>query len=701
MKKTGQVHSGSNIVSPKESAVPTVCCFCHKHCGIIAYVKDGVLQRVKADPAHPASRGDICPKVAAAREVVYSPDRLKYPLRKTKSGFQRISWDEALDIVSSRLLEIRAKYGAETLARCQGAPVSLAAFDCFRQLLASYGSANSTGAAHLCHVPRMVAFDTVYGGMPQPDYENTGCMIVWGCNPIDTRAYEFAFGRYARLIPQMKKRGAKLIVIDPMRTSLADLADKWLAIEPGTDDALALAMLNVIISEGLYDKEFVAQWTVGFEQLAEHVEQFTPEWAQDITRLPANEIREVARLYATTKPASIRDGNSIDMYPKAVQTARAIGILCAVTGNLDVKGGNVFFPSPNLAPRMARPTKAKRMSADKYPLLPEIPFPYFMDAVLSGEPYKPRAMFVHHANPALINADSARVRQALEGLELLVVCDIFKSATAELADIILPEASDYERYGVECYASAEGGFVALMQRVIEPVGESRPVFEIEYELAKRMGLEAAYPWTNTEEWINYKLKPAGITLEKLRQQPVIYTTPPVQYKKYLKNGFNTPSGKVELYSQRLRDHGYPPLPPYKDLEAGFAGQPALLEKYPLIGTSRKIAVYVHTRFRNIPSLRKIEPEPLMRIHPQDAQPRGVNDGDLTAVESPKQKVEIKAKVTTDVLPGVIAIDFGWGNPWDPGPDVNILTSDEDRDPISGSTPNRRFRCQVAKANSSL
>jgi len=641
----------------------------------------------------------MCPKGAAARQVVYSPDRLKYPLRKTKSGFQRISWDEALDIVSSRLLEIREKYGAEALARFHGAPVTLSAFDGFRQLLAAYGSANSTGPGHLCHVPRMIAFDTVYGGMPQPDYENTRCMIVWGCNLPDTRRYGLACGRYTRLIPQIKKRGAKLIVIDPMHTGLAGLADKWLAIEPGTDDALALAMLNVIISEGLYDNEFVAQWTVGFEQLAEHVERFTPEWAQDITRLPANDIREVARIYATTKPASIRDGNSIDMYPKVVQTARAIGILCAITGNLDVEGGNVFFPSPNLSPPLAKPPTAKRMSADKYPLAREVPFPYFADAILGGEPYKPRAMLVHHANPALVNADSTRVRQALENLELLVVCDIFKSATAELADIILPEASDYERYGFECYASAEGGFVTLMQKVIEPVGESRPVFEIEYELAKRMGLEAAYPWTNTEEWINYRLKPTGITLEKLRQQPVIYTTPPVQHKKYLKNGFNTPSGKVELYSQRLRDHGYPPLPQYKDLDAGFADQTALLEKYPLIGTSRKPGVYVHTRFRNIPSLRKIEPEPLMRIHPQDAQTRGIKDGDLTAVESPKRKVEIKAKVTTEVLPGVIVIDFGWGNPWDPGPDVNILTSDEDRDPISGSTPNRRFRCQVTKANS--
>jgi thiosulfate reductase/polysulfide reductase chain A len=689
------------MASLTASAIPTICGFCDANCGIIAYVSNGKLRRVKADPTHPASRGDICPKGVAAPQVVYSPERLKYPLRRTKNGFQRISWDEALDIVASRLLEIRDKYGAETLIRCNGAPVTEAARDGFIQFLAAYGSANFVGAFHLCHVPRQVAFSTVYGGMTQPDYQNTGCMVIWGANPTDSRRLGegASYGRFSRLIPETKRRGAKLIVIDPRHIDLVDIADKWLPIEPGRDDALALAMLNVIINEGLYDKEFVSQWTVGFESLVEHVERFTPAWAQDITKLPASEICSVARIYATTKPALILEGDFVDQYPNAVQTARAIGILTAITGNLDNKGGNVFLPQPVLSPLVSKPPAVRRLSTDNYPLFPRVPFPCFVDAVFSGKPYTPRAMIVHHANPALINADSTKTRQALEKLEFLVVCDIFKSATAELADIILPEVSCFERYGFRCYASAEGGFVALRRKVVEPVGECRPVFEIEYELAKRMGLDAAYPWTNTEEWINHRLKASGINLDELKKQSVIYTTPPVEYRKYLKSGFNTPSGKAEIYSPKLKDYGYPPLPEYKDLDAAFVRKPSLLGSYPLIGTTRRPGVYVHTCFRNIPMLRKLEPEPLIRLHPRDAHSRGIKEGDLTEVNSPKGTIKIKAKVTDEISPGVVIVDFGWGNAWDQGANVNILTSDEDRDPISGTTSNRRFRCQVTKVAS--
>jgi len=640
----------------------------------------------------------MCPKGAAAPKVVYSPDRLKYPLRKTNSGFQQISWEEALDIVATKLMEIREKHGGETLIRCTGAPVTETARDGFVQLMAAYGSANFIAPGHICHIPREIGFGTVYGGMAQPDYRNTKCVVVWGSNPTDSRSHEGAYGRFTRLIPEAKRRGAKLIVIDPRHTSLADLADKWLAIGPGRDDALALAMLSVIVKEGLYDKDFVTQWTIGFEELAEHVEKFTPEWAQDITKLRASDICEVARTYATTRPALIRAGNGLDQYPNVIQTVRAIGILCAITGNLDVEGGNVFLPQPTLSRLVSHPLRRKRLSANKYPLYPEVPFPRFVDAIFSGEPFNPRAMIVHHANPALINADSTKTKQALEKLEFLVVCDIFMSATAEMADIILPEATEFEQYSFQDYASAEGGFVALRPKVIEPIGESRSVFEIEYDLATRMGLNPVYPWTNNEEWINHRLKASGITLDDLKKQQIIYTTPPLEYRKYLKHGFKTPSGKVEIYSQKLKDFGYPPLPEFKDLDASFAAETASLDSYPLIGTTRRPGVYVHTRFRNIPALRRLEPEPLLRLHPEDAQSRKIADGDLVAVQSPNGMIRIKAKITDEVSPGVIIIDFGWGNPWDQGPNVNILTSDRDRDPISCSTPNRRFRCQVTKAN---
>ncbi|MFC1866936.1 molybdopterin-dependent oxidoreductase [Thermodesulfobacteriota bacterium] len=689
------------MASLNEKAIPTACGFCHHRCGIIAYVSNGVIRRIKANPNHLATKGDICPKGVAAGGVVHSPDRLKYPLRRTKSGFQRISWDEALDIMATRLLEIKAKYGAEALIKYEGNPVTEAVRDGFSQLVAAYGSSNFINPGHLCHTSRHIAFSTVYGGKGNPDYNNSRCILVWGSNPADSRQWGdmgASYGRCTRLIPEAKRRGAKLIVIDPRRTKLVDMADKWLVIEPGRDDALALAMLNVIVKERLYDAEFVDKWTVGFGRLVEHVERFTPEWAEKITKLKASDIRKVARLYATTKPALTRVGGGIDMYPNVVQTGRAIAILCAITGNLDVEGGDVFFPSPKLAPLLSNRPAVKLLSDDKYPLSPMVPFPNFVDAIFRGEPYKPRAMIVYHGNPALTNADSTKTRQALEKLEFLVVCDIFKTATAELADIILPDTSIFERYGFQCYCGAEGGVIALRQKVVEPIGEARPVFEIEYELAKRMGLDGAYPWTNTEEWINHRLRASGVTLDDLKKQPVICVTPPMEYRKYLKDGFNTLSGKVEIYSQRLEDHGYPPLPEYRELDAAFASQAGLLESYPLIGTTRRPGIYVLTKFRNIPALRKKEPEPLIRLCPEDAQRRGIVDGDLTAVRSPKGKITIKARVTDEVSPGVVIIDFGWGNPRDQGADVNLLTSDEERDPVSCATPNRRFRCQVTRAD---
>ena len=686
------------MASSKEKAIRTVCGYCHNNCGLIAYISNGVLQRIKADPDHPANRGDMCPKGAAAPEVVHSPHRLKHPLRRTNSGFQQISWQEALDITATKLLEIREKYGGETLIRCNGAPVTQTAWDAFVQLTAAYGSTNLTGSGHVCHIPRDIAFGTVYGGMAWPDYKNTRCLIMWGSNPPDSRDYRGAHGRFTRLIPEVKRHGAKLIVIDPRRTNLAKIADRWLAIEPGRDDALALAMLNVIIKEGLYDKKFVTQWTIGFEELAEHVDRFTPEWAQGVTKLQASDIRELATTYATTKPAIILAGNGLDQYPNVIQTIRAIGILCAIAGNMDVEGGNVFLPKPSMSPLLSQPPEIKRLRADRYPLYPWVPFPGFVDAVLNGEPYAPKAMLVYHANPALINADSTKTRQALEKLEFLVVCDIFKSATAEMADIILPEASEFEQYSFQCYANIEGGFVALRPKVIEPIGESRPAFEIEYDLATRMGLNEAYPWTNNEEWINHRLKASKITLNDLRKQQIIYATPPLEYRKYLKHGFDTPSGKVEIYSQKLKDLGYPPLPEFKDLDASLAAETASPDNYPLIGTTRRPGVYVHTRFRNIPALQRLEPEPLARLHPEEAQNRKIVDGDLVAVQSPNGMIKLKAKVTDEVSPGVVIIDFGWGNPGDQGTNVNILTSDKDRDPVSCSTPNRRFRCQVTRVN---
>ncbi|MBI5439596.1 MAG: molybdopterin-dependent oxidoreductase [Deltaproteobacteria bacterium] len=670
--------------------VQTVCGFCHSNCGLEVHVKDGVIERVSGSEAHPLNRGALCPKALASPQLVYSKDRLTHPLVKTPSGFRRASWEEALDRIAEKMLEIKEKDGPQCVTRYAGAPVAEETRDSFVQLLTNFGSPNWASPGHLCSVPRHMGLQLVHGSRTDPDYEDTRCIVVWGSNPTESMSpAELAvYGRLHGVIQAAKKRGARLIVIDPRRTELAELADDFLPILPGTDAALGLAMLHVIVEEERYDREFVRDWSVGFPALREHVRPLSPQWAAGITGIDADRIACLARTYASTKPAAIREGNGLDQHTNVVDTVRITGMLAALTGNLDVPGGNVFFPLPRAARCPVSGSVGNPLGGDRNPLYPKTTFPSIMDAVLTGEPYRPKALIVYHGNPLLINADQAKVRRALEKLELLVVYDLFLTATAELADVVLPDASDFERYGYQAYSSREGGIVALRQKVIEPLGEARPIYEVEYDLARRLGVGDPYPWRNNEEWVDAKLKPLGIGFEDLRRQPIRYVTGPLRYRKYLTEGFATPSRKVEFCAEHLRALGYDPLPQYRPP----AEEPDA--EYPLIATTRRPGSYVHTRFRNLPPLRRREPEPLVRIHPDDARARGIPDAAWTSVRSPRASIRLKAKVTDEVRPGVVIVDFGWGNPGDEGPNVNLLTPAEPRDPYCSATSNRRFACQV-------
>jgi anaerobic selenocysteine-containing dehydrogenase len=682
-----------------EKAIRSICGFCHVNCGIIIHVKDGVISRIEPDPEHPANRGECCAKGLAGKQVAYSPDRLKRPLQKTNSGFKEISWDDALDIIAGKLLNIKEKYGAQTIFRGGSAPVTEENRDGFAQLFSAMGSSSFTGVGHLCHLPRDVAFQSVCGHMPQPDYKNTRLIIMWGSSPLLSRrfgevgiGFAGAFGKFSEIIQKPLKQGAKLIVIDPHRNKLAEMSHKWLQIKPGTDDALALAMLNVIIGQKLYDEDFVKHWTEGFDRLSEHVKTYTPEWAEVITGIAAKDIREVAITYAGTKPAAIREGNGLDQHTNAVHTTRMIAMLEAITGNLDREGGNIFLPFPRMTPNMMG-SKPVKVNTELYPLFPSFPWPSFCDALLTGKPFMPRALMVNHANYMLVQGNGKKTGQALEKLDFLVVSDIFRTATTELADIVLPDTSIYERYSFRGYAGYEGGFLAMRNKVIEPAGESRTVFDVDYALAKRMGLAEDYPWTTNEEWITHRLDRSGINFNDLREKHIIYTTPPLEYKKYLKEGFRTPSGKVELYSDKYASLGYAPMPEYKSIDI----DPSIAEKYPFTGMSYRAGNYVHSQFRNIPELRRLAPEELVRIHPADATEKEIRDGDRVNVESPSGRIGGRAKITDEIAPGVILIDFGWGNPGDGGDNINILVNDDDRDPVSCSTSNQRFQCRISRA----
>lgn len=672
----------------------TFCGFCHANCGMEVLVRDGRMLKVKGDPDHPGSRGRLCPKGAAAVDVVYSPQRLRHPLVRTANGLERTSWDRALDMVAEKLLEIRQRCGPEAVMQIRGAPVTEEVRDGFVQLMAAYGSPNATGPSHLCSTPRILGQQLVLGARAVPDFDSAACIVVWGANPYDSRNYgePLAHAGFNTIFARARERGARIIVIDPRRTELAASADEWVSIAVETDLALGLAFLNVIIAEELYDRNFVEDHTVGFERLSRHVRKSTPEWAARITGVPAETIRRIARIYATVRPAVILDGNGLDQHPNVVQTLRVISMLAAITGNVDVPGGNVIAPKLKTAPYPTLKPEKRHLAADVIPLFPRVTVPFLIDAVLTGKPYAPRALITHHANPLLINANYKKMRQALSRLELIVVYDIVPNATAEMAHVVLPAASDFERYGYGAWPAFGGGYVALQRKVIEPLGEARSVFALEYALALRLGLQEQFPWTTDQEWIDYKLRPLGVTFGRLLKEGRIQVTPPLAYRKYLAGDFKTPSGKVELYSQKLADVGQDPLPTFRPIEEGELGQ-----KYPLVGTTRRPGGYVHTRFRDVAALRRLQPDPQLRIHPRDAEARKIADNDTAAVESPEGVIRATAVITDETGPGQVIVDFGWGNTWDDGANVNVLTSDRPRCPLSGATPNRRFRCEVSRS----
>jgi len=294
----------------------------------------------------------------------------------------------------------------------------------------------------------------------------------------------------------------------------------------------------------------------------------------------------------------------------------------------------------------------------------------------------------------LVQANQERTLRALRKLDFLMVLDIFPTATTEAADLVLPVAADLEAVDYRAYSSSRGGFVALREKVVEPPGKARSVFEIEYLLAERMGLNRDYPFRGAEEWLDFVLKPSGVTLEGLRQSSIVYASPPVDYRKYGKGGFSTSSGKIECYSPRFGRAGYPALPTFQDPAESPLTDPALAKRFSLIGTTKRPAGFVHTKLRNIPVLEKRHPDPHLMVHPADAEKRGIRQNDSVEVESARGSLQVKACITDEVGPGLVAVDFGWGNPSDKKANVNALTSDGVWDPVSGGYPNRLFLCEV-------
>jgi len=683
--------------------VRTVCRSCHGGCGVIAHVKDGKVIKVEGDPESPISHGTLCSKCLAITQLAYHPDRITYPMKKGNKGWERITWDEALDTVIGKFKKVIKEYGPESIVIGQGTGRDYEShLYRFANLL---GTPNVLTAGHMCYVSRVAATLITCGNLPVCDYAaDPKCIVMWACNPQWTNPDEYKGEGFWRAY----KRGSKLIVIDPRKGFLAKKADLWLQLRPGTDAALAFGFLHVIIDEGLYDEAFVKNYVHGWEAFKERVKTYPLERVEEVTWVKKELIRKAARIYATIKPACINWGVPTEQTLNCTDCTRLLTGLMAVTGNLDVAGGNAFFVPPPVRPvshfsrhkDLSPEQWKKRLGGEQYKLASRVALitpKVAWDAILTGKPYPLKAGLLCGTNPVITRANAREAYKALKKIDFLAVIDFFMTPTAELADIFLPAGTWLEQNHVADNWKRHG-YALARQKAVE-IGECWQDHKIFLELGKRMGQEW---WDTVEDALDYLLEPSGLTWEQFKEKGFLKGEQ--VYHKYREKGFSTPTGKVELYSTILEKWGRDPLPRYTEVPEGPISRPELLKEYPyILNAGLRTPTFFHSANRMIPWLREIRPDPIVEIHPETAAKHGIAEGDWVTIESPRGHVKERAKLTDSIDPRVVVAEHGWwfpevkepGHGWDTA-NINILTdnSHESMDPVMGATNLRVLLCKL-------
>lgn len=671
----------------------TVCGICSGTCGLTIKLEDGKVSAIEGDRDHPVSAGHICPKGRAVPELIGSPDRLQYPVKKTSSGtWEKISWDEAYSQIVRGLNDIKNTYGPEALAVHVGhAGVGKEFLPYAERFCGLYGTPNFSTCGSHCFESKSMANTVTFGSMPIADFARSKCIVLWGKNPASS-----APSLVSEIISA--KVGCRIIVIDPRKTGLAETAHLHLQPRPGTDGALALAFLHVIIAEELYDREFVDRWTTGFDALSRAVASYDPEKVEKITWIPAPKIREAARLYALASPACISVGVAVELNTNGFQAARGMAALQAITGNLDIAGGAVFMDEAQLSNLQLTSKAGMRpaIGAETYPLFysatKNAQANLYAQAILEERPYALKGLIVAGSNPVLTWPNAGRVRSALAKLTFLAVIDPFMTATARMARLVLPCASFLG--GHELWDSSH---MSLEPRIgIAPkVCSDRELptnWEIWKEIATRMGYADFFPWETEEEAINYRLKTLKLTFDDLRHMPEGYAYHRWSERKYEKDGFKTASGKVELYSGTLKQLGYDPVPAYHETVESAAAPTETARAFPLVlTTGARRLEYLHSRFRDLKSLSVRAPGPYVEINPATAKRYGVKDGEAVFVESLRGRIAVAAKYTSSILPGVISMSHGWD-----AANANLLTDDEALDPVTGFPAARSLLVNITR-----
>jgi anaerobic selenocysteine-containing dehydrogenase len=686
----------------------------------ILTVSDGRVTGVRPDPDGPLNRGRACIKGMTVIEQMYHPDRLLYPLRRTGprggGSWGRISWDEAYGLIAEKTRGLTDAHGPECIALTTGTGRHhMSQFFRFGNVL---GTPNVTSSgAIVCLAPRVTAGQYTAGVFAGVDYygdARPAGILVWGANP----AISGADGELQWFVKDAARAGTHLIVVDPRPTELAQMAECWLRIRPGTDGALALCILGILLGEGLYDRGFAENHTVGLDALRQRCMAYPPGRVAGITGIPEAEIRRAAHLIASVKPLSLEWGCAHEHSPNAFQTCRAIFMIPALTGNWDVPGG--FVASMQIAPtanplfdRLDHSAATKVMCGD-YPWMkgaagPKLwahPYDIF-EAMQSGKPYRIRGLFSHANNSLLSMPGAKHVRRGLAALEFFVYMDFFMTPTAEYADIVLPAAMWPEIDSLFCMPEFGERALLTMQKAVQ-TGECKSDEEFFMELCRRMGLD--YGAENQSEILDEQLaemgrsypRYRGIDFEKMKE--LHYIAPERRYRRYETEGFQTPSGKFELYCASLESIGIDPLP-YWDETALRSPSAMPTKAYPLsMTTGGRIQPYFISNGRQIRSLRKTAPFPLVTLHPDTAAAHGIAEGDWVWIETPAGRITQKASLQPGMDPSVVNCEMGWWYPeagppgygWDES-NANILTDGKPPyDPVMGSYALRGLCCRIEK-----
>lgn len=676
----------------------------HGGCSLLVKVENGRIVKIKPDSNGELNRGYLCPKAFASIEKLYHPNRLTHPLirvgKRGENKWKMATWDEALDLVVENLDKVRQKDGARSVAFCQGMPKGMEHFVLIR-LANLFGSPNVVAVQDVCHAPREITGIHMCGFYPVVDFRHPSELIIlWGSNSFATNEEGLI---YSLLLDRLSE-GTYLIVVDPVATELAHRAHIHLPIRPGTDGLLALAMLNVIIEENLYDKKFVLEWTYGFDELSNHVRKYSPEQASPILGIEASLIREAARLYASACPSAIAWGNAIEQTPNNFDTVRGLICLMAICGNLDVPGGNIEPMDPSIM-RLGHFARAKLIydkpkemihaHTNTIPRLMTVPPVFFRKAVLEEIPYPVKAAYMQCTNPLLTWADSRKTLEALLKLDFLAVSDVYLTPTAIFADVVLPAASQFEFNDIGHYGLGHG-FIVARPKLVDPPGKCWPDIKILNELGRRL-TPSEHWYEDYEKLLEEVLEPAKISYAEFAQMGILRGQE--VFRKYGEKGFRTPTGKVELRLSRAHVLGVSELPNYVPLESTSVD-------YPLFLTCRKDRFFLHSSYRWINALRKHSPEPRVLIHPNTARKYNIENGSKIFIETHHGRIVQTALYHAGIRQDVVVASHGWWFPekgaekkygWDEA-NINIITSTEYVGKEFGTPILRGIPCRIGPIN---